>query len=152
MPVSPSIPTIVLADQSRERRVGLQRVLTRAGHVAVTTGSGAQALRLVQRHAPPLLVAHLGVRCGRESMARMIRRERDVFCGTRVLWFARVKHARHGARSPSGYVSCATGLDAVASAVEYILNRPAPVRQPRGLLVSLMQLDQALAELSDWSL
>jgi hypothetical protein len=147
-----SIPAIVLADHSRERRTGLQRALRRAGHVPVTTGSGTRALRLVRAHAPPLLIAHVGVRCGDEPMERILRRERSSFCSTRVLWFANQRTPRHEIHRHSRFASCASGFDTVTAVVEEMLNGGGAPRQPRGLLGRLMALDEALGELSDWSL
>ena len=53
--------TVLVVEDEREIRDLLRRYLERAGHAVLSTGSGAEALRLVQEGTPDLVVLDLGL-------------------------------------------------------------------------------------------
>ncbi|WP_067797751.1 response regulator transcription factor [Actinomadura formosensis] len=52
---------VLVVEDEKEIRDLLRRYLERAGHVVVTTGSGAEAIRLISEHAVRLVVLDLGL-------------------------------------------------------------------------------------------
>jgi DNA-binding response OmpR family regulator len=55
------MPTVLLVEDEREIRELLRRYLERAGHSVVSTGSGAEALRLLREVGPDLVLLDLGL-------------------------------------------------------------------------------------------
>ncbi len=53
--------TVLVVEDEREIRDLLRRYLERAGHAVLSTGSGAEALRLVEESAPDLVLLDLGL-------------------------------------------------------------------------------------------
>ena len=53
--------TVLVVEDEREIRDLLRRYLERAGHAVLSTGSGAEALRMVEESAPDLVVLDLGL-------------------------------------------------------------------------------------------
>jgi len=53
--------TVLVVEDEREIRELLRRYLERAGHAVLSTGSGAEALRMVEESAPDLVVLDLGL-------------------------------------------------------------------------------------------
>jgi len=53
--------TVLVVEDEREIRELLRRYLERAGHAVLSTGSGAEALRMVDESEPDLLVLDLGL-------------------------------------------------------------------------------------------
>ena len=53
--------TVLVVEDEREIRDLLRRYLERAGHAVLSTGSGAEALRMVDESAPDLVVLDLGL-------------------------------------------------------------------------------------------
>ena len=53
--------TVLVVEDEREIRELLRRYLERAGFTVLTTGSGAQALQLLDQHASDLVVLDLGL-------------------------------------------------------------------------------------------
>jgi DNA-binding response OmpR family regulator len=53
--------TVLVVEDEREIRELLRRYLERAGHAVLSTGSGAEALRLVEEAGPDLVVLDLGL-------------------------------------------------------------------------------------------
>jgi DNA-binding response OmpR family regulator len=55
------VPTVLVVEDERDIRELLRRYLERAGFTVLTTGSGAEALALMQREAADLLLLDLGL-------------------------------------------------------------------------------------------
>ena len=55
------MPTVLVVEDERDIRELLRRYLERAGFTVLTTGSGAEALELLQREAADLLLLDLGL-------------------------------------------------------------------------------------------
>ena len=53
--------TVLVVEDEREIRDLLRRYLERAGHAVLSTGSGAEALRMVEESSPDLVVLDLGL-------------------------------------------------------------------------------------------
>jgi DNA-binding response OmpR family regulator len=53
--------TVLVVEDEREIRELLRRYLERAGHAVLSTGSGAEALRMVEESAPDLVLLDLGL-------------------------------------------------------------------------------------------
>jgi CheY-like chemotaxis protein len=140
--------SVVVADPSRGRRRLLEHALASHGHAIEATGSGRQALRLVGRQAARLLVSHVGVRCGEEPIRRILRRRARSFPPIQVLWFGENRAATYMVRGTGSFVCCGDGVGAIADAVDDLLKTECR----SDLLLCLTKLDEALTELSDWSL
>lgn len=152
--VSANARPVVVADQRRDRRLFLERTLNGAGYLSVCASTGERALRLAREHAAPLLVTHVGVRCGDVPLAFALGRGLTSGVGTKILCFTdRRARGRRSVEKCRGdvLVSCSADFSPVLRAVERLIGLPrdASVRPP-DLLVTLMLLEHELKQLSDW--
>lgn len=146
---------IVVADEVRDRRLFLEHALRSTGYGCLSASCGAKALRLTREERAPLLVTHVGVRCGDVPLAFAIRRQRVSIGHTRVLAFTRRRgRARSSIRHRhwcDAIVYCTGDPAPVLGAVERLVG---PARQrdtgEPDLLVELMLLDEALGNLPEW--
>jgi CheY-like chemotaxis protein len=142
----------VLADHSRGRRLVLEHALTDRGYATAATGSGRKALRWVNELASPLLVSHVDVRCGQDPIARVIQRDHDAIGPARILWFGNHRTPRRAVATTGRFVCCASGLEPITKSIDHLLDQHRENRRTPDLLLSLVDLDAVLAELSVWSL
>jgi len=115
---------VLVVEDEREIRELLRRYLERAGHAVTTTGSGAEALRLVERAVPGLIVLDLGLPDvdGEEVLraARERRRIPVVVLTARRAVEDRIRGREHGA---DDYVTKPFSPTEVVLRVQAVLSR-----------------------------
>lgn len=123
------MPTVLVVEDERDIRDLLRRYLERAGHAVLTTGTGAEALRLLQDTEPDLVLLDLGLPDidGLEVLDAAHRQGTSVIALTaRSAVEDRIRGLEHGA---DDYVTKPFSPQEVVLRVAAVLGRHAPAQR-----------------------